>query len=230
MKKLLVIVFQVLLVSCATYKANKPNNYIYWVNSAKVPYKGVGEMQCLKVQKGEKMIEGNWEYFYSSIDGFDYQPGFIYKLIVNEEAIKKENVPSDGSSIKYTLVKILEKKKDARLWINDIWVMEAINGEAILQNKTNSRNRIPQIEFNVAEMKVHGNDGCNNFFGSINKLTAKEIVFGPIAGTKMACVGTDIPDKFNTALNKVTTYKIEEMQLFLLDNSGNKQLTFKKID
>ncbi len=162
MKRYLIPGVIFLLVSCATYKANKPNkpnNYIYWVNSAKAPCTGVSEMQCLSVQKGETIISEDWQYFYSAIDGFNYQPGYIYKLIVHEEKIKKEKVPADASSIKYTLVKVLEKEQDARLRINDIWVLESIEGEMIEKNPSNPRQKIPQIEFNVADRKVMGNDG-----------------------------------------------------------------------
>jgi hypothetical protein len=39
-------------------------------------------MQCLLIQEGENMVEGEWQNFYAQIDGFDYEPGFIYKLRV----------------------------------------------------------------------------------------------------------------------------------------------------
>lgn len=218
----------IFMVSCATQKANKFNEYIYWVNSSKVPCDEVSDMQCLKVQKGDTLNYKNWQYFHSSIEGFDYQPGYIYKLIVHEEKIEK--VSADTSSIKFTLAKILEKQQDARLRINDIWIVESIDDEKIQINSTNKRQKIPQIEFDISEMKVIGNDGCNNFFGSIKNIEAEKLILNPLAGTKMACLGTDIPDKFNAALSRVTRYKIENLRLMLSDDSENKLLTFKKID
>ena len=230
MKHYLILGILFIMVSCATHKANKSNEYIYWVNSAKVPCEGVGAMQCLKVQKGDTLDFENWQFFYSSIDGFDYQPGYIYKLVVHEETIAKEKVPADASSIKYTLVKVIEKQQDIRLRINDIWVAQSINGEEIQINTSNSRNKIPQIEFSIADMRVIGNDGCNNFFGTIKNIDTEKLILGPIAGTKMACIGTDIPEKFNAALNQVTKYKIENMQLILSNDSGTELMTFKKVD
>jgi len=52
------------------------------VNSYKVDCTGVRPMQCLLIQEGENMVEGEWQNFYAQIDGFDYEPGFIYKLRV----------------------------------------------------------------------------------------------------------------------------------------------------
>jgi heat shock protein HslJ len=230
MKNYLLFGILFLFASCATIIAHKQNHHIYWINSAKVPCEGVGNVQCFKVQKGEQIDSENWKYFHSVIDGFKYQPGYIYKIIVHEEQISKVEVPADGSSIKYTLVKIIEKNQDVRLRINDIWVLEVIEGESIQQKETNSKQQIPQIEFNVSEMKVIGNDGCNNFFGSIKKLDEKDLVLGPVAGTRMFCTDTDIPDKFNAAISRVAKYKIDNMKLVLIDNLGNELLLFKKVD
>ncbi len=221
------------VVSCATHKANKiskPNEYIYWVNSSKVPCEGVRATNCLKVQKGDTLNNESWQYFYSSIDGFDYVPGYIYKLIVREEKIDKKKVPADASSIKFILVKVIEKRQDVRFRINDIWVLVSIEGETVEQITTNKRHKIPQIEFHIAEMKVMGNDGCNNFFGSIKNIDAENLILSQLAITKMACMGTDIPDKFNVALSKVARYKTENMQLVLSNDSGKELLLFKKID
>lgn len=218
------------MVSCATHKANKSNEYIYWINSSKVPCDGVGAGSCLKVQKGDTLNNENWQYFYSTIDGFDYQPGYIYKLIVREKKIDKEKVPADASSINFTLVKVIEKIQDMVLRINDIWILKSIKGEGITPSQTNKRGKIPQIEFHIADMKVMGNDGCNNFFGSIKSIDNKNLRFGLLAGTKMACIRTDISDKFNTALIRVSKYKIENLQLILSDEQGNELLMFKKTD
>ena len=230
MKYFLILGMLFFMVSCATHKANKSNEYIYWVNSAKVPCEGVGAMQCLKIQKSDTLNSEEWKLFYSGIDGFDYQPGYIYKLKVREEKIDRKNLPADTSAIKFKLIKVLEKKQDVRLRINDIWVIESIEGETVEKNTTNNRQKTAQIEFHIADMKVMGNDGCNNFFGSIKNIDAKKLVLSALAGTKMACIGTDIPDKFNVALRKASKYKIENLHLILFDDSVNELLNFKKVD
>lgn len=73
----------------------------------------VGEMEgiCMLVQEGDKIGTEDWEYFYyiDSIEGFTYEPGFIYDLLVKK--IPVDDPPMDGSSIKYELVKIISKKE-----------------------------------------------------------------------------------------------------------------------
>lgn len=100
-----------LFTSCSSTK--NYNNHIYWINSTKVHCVGVSPMQCFQIQKSKTLnLSGEWEFLYSQIIGFEYELGFIYKLKVKEEQL--ENVPPDASSIKYTLIKVLEKKKDKR--------------------------------------------------------------------------------------------------------------------
>lgn len=65
---------------------------------------GAGPQKCLLVKKGNAT---EWEFFYSNIEGFQYQPGYEYTLEVKEEKI--ENAPADVSSIKYILVKEISK-------------------------------------------------------------------------------------------------------------------------
>lgn len=67
---------------------------------------GVGPQKCLLVKING---EANWTYFYTGIEGFTYESGYEYTLSVKREKIK--NPPQDGSSIRYTLVKIIEKIK-----------------------------------------------------------------------------------------------------------------------
>lgn len=65
---------------------------------------GVAPQKCLLVKKG---ADTNWTFFYSQIEGFNYEEGYEYVLEVKEE--KVENVPADASSLKYILVKEVSK-------------------------------------------------------------------------------------------------------------------------
>jgi len=187
-------------------------------------------MPCLQVQKSENLEWENWQFFYSDIEGFEFEPGYIYKLSVREKQLKAQNIPADSSSKKYTLLKVLKKMPDARLRINDIWMLESIKNKKIEFEQDNARKKLAQIEFSVAEMRVTGNDGCNNFFGGIKTLTEDAITFTPFGSTKMACMDTDLPDQFNKALFQVSKYKIENLRLHLLNEGNETMLSFKKID
>ena len=52
---------------------------------------------------------GRWEFFYESIQGFDFEPGFIYTLEVRLEDRGTEI--QDVGRYAYHLVKVIEKKK-----------------------------------------------------------------------------------------------------------------------
>ena len=52
---------------------------------------------------------GRWEFFYESIQGFDFEPGFIYTLEVRLE--DRGPYIQDVGRYAYHLVKVIEKKK-----------------------------------------------------------------------------------------------------------------------
>jgi len=70
---------------------------------------GVGQRLVIQIQEGNNIGTDNWSYFYSNIEGFDYEAGFIYMLSVEKQKIS--NPLQDDSSIKYTLRKVISKEK-----------------------------------------------------------------------------------------------------------------------
>jgi len=58
-------------------------------------------------QEDEQIGSENWLYFYDWIEGFEYEPGFIYDLRVRKYYI--ENPLQDGSSIRYVLDQLISK-------------------------------------------------------------------------------------------------------------------------
>jgi hypothetical protein len=62
-------------------------------------------MECLQVREA---ADRPWQYFYSDIEGFTFEPGFDYELRVREE--KVANPPADGSSLRWTLVRVVSKQ------------------------------------------------------------------------------------------------------------------------
>ncbi len=76
----------------------------YTIASQTADCTGVGPQKCMLVKKGNAT---DWEYFYSRIEGFNYEEGFEYELDVRE--IPVENPPADASSIRYELVNVISK-------------------------------------------------------------------------------------------------------------------------
>lgn len=75
-----------------------------YVGPSLVDCTGVAPMQCMQVKRTP---EGEYELFYAPIEGFEYEEGYEYELLV--EVTQVENAPSDGSSLKYTLVEVVSK-------------------------------------------------------------------------------------------------------------------------
>lgn len=67
---------------------------------------GVGPQTCMlvKYSSGEP-----WQYMYSEIEGFEYEPGYEYQLVVLRT--ERKNPPQDASRYCFSLKKILSKKK-----------------------------------------------------------------------------------------------------------------------
>jgi len=109
--------------------------------------------------------------------------------------------------------------------LHDIWALESIQGEQIIIDDTIKT--LPMLEIYVEEKRVHGNTSCNTINGKV-KIDGSKITFYDIITTEMACPG-NVEEKFLSALNKTSNYRIEKMRLYLFDEE-KELLVFKKID
>jgi hypothetical protein len=75
-----------------------------YVGPEQVDCVGVAPQQCLLVRES---LEEDYSYFYSTIEGFNYEPGYAYELLVEKAPV--EDPPADGSSIRWTLVEVVAK-------------------------------------------------------------------------------------------------------------------------
>lgn len=100
------LLFGIFLYSCGTTE-RMTNKIIYLGSETKTCDAGVIKKECYQV-KWTKNQE-DWEYFYNEIQGFEYEEGYFYTLKVKVERI--DNPPADASSLRYHLIKELEKKK-----------------------------------------------------------------------------------------------------------------------
>lgn len=113
----------------------------------------------------------------------------------------------------------------ANLLLHDIWALESIEGEKIIIDETVKN--LPVLEIYLKEERVHGNTSCNTINGKM-KVDENEIKFYDIVTTEMACPG-NLEQRFLSALDKVTNYKIEKMRLYLF-NDSKEIIILRKID
>lgn len=89
------------------------------------------------------------------------------------------------------------------------------------------------IFFDVPELKVHGNSGCNYFNGAleIDPYRTSSISFKNMAVTMRACPNLDIETKFLVALEQVSQVKNSgSNQVYLVDRQGHTVLTLIKAE
>lgn len=104
------------------------------------------------------------------------------------------------------------------------WLAEDINGGGVIDRLQTT------LELG-ADGKVTGMGGCNRYMGSAT-VTDNAISFQPMASTRKACSPAvmDQENKFHAALTTVTSWRIEQTKLLLLDKDGIELMRLSKQD
>ena len=157
---------------------------------------GVGPMECMLVRDTP---DGEWQLFYSQIEGFDYEPGYDYELRIRTEDIA--DPPADASSIRYILEELVSKTPmsdeagaGADLVIGE-WRLSSFSGVVLAEagfdpapmlERLAARGRGVTIVF-LDDGKVGGYSGCNQYTGGYTIEGGHSLSFGPLAGTRKMC-------------------------------------------
>lgn len=72
----------------------------YWTDCVGIP-----DRKCLLVSSDPAE---EWEYLFDGIDGFAFEPGFTWKLMVRRFPLPDS--PGDGSTYRLVLIEVLEKR------------------------------------------------------------------------------------------------------------------------
>lgn len=109
--------------------------------------------------------------------------------------------------------------------LNAKWVLDKIGNTSVVANEYN---RLPEININIIEGTVSGNDGCNSIRGKI-EVQGKRIKFYQILSTKMGCNKKNIEKIITTQISgQIVSYYFKEgkLHLYLPDDS---LMVFKKV-
>lgn len=90
----------------STETSAKPVTKTLFVAAAQADCQGEVPQKCLQVRESESEPYRN---LYSSIEGFDYEPSYVYELRV--EATPIANAPADASAVRYRLLEVISKRK-----------------------------------------------------------------------------------------------------------------------
>lgn len=200
------------------------HNVQYWVNSQKKPCVGIAPMNCLQVQTGETIDEGGWELFYSPIEGFDYEEGYQYLILVEVRELSAKQTPADASSQQYQLLAIKAKTLQPSGKLSGKWTLVSINQKAV---DVSAHHELPVIEISLNDMYVSGTDSCNQFNGQILTIENQSFKLGPVASTRKYCQDMKLADNFNNALFNAQSYRYDGETLVIADSHKNEVLRFK---
>jgi heat shock protein HslJ len=191
---------------------------ILYVGPNLVDCVGVAPQQCMLVRENP---EDDWKYFYDQIEGFDYEEGYLYKLLVLQEI--DPNPPADRSSISYRLVNVEDQVPLNASLTDTTWLLEKLNGEAPIQDS--------QVTATFDTVgKLYGSAGCNSY--TTTYLTGGETISIKLpAVTMMFCAEPegvmDQEQLFLKALEAANTYEIVGNRLTLMDEAGEGILVFR---
>ncbi len=106
------------------------------------------------------------------------------------------------------------------------WNVVEVKGEKLLEEG------LPQMNFDVAGQKLHGNTGCNLFNTTIT-LDPKDvsaITIAPGATTMMACPNMDLERSVLQSMEQVRAVKAgkSENEMMLVDKDGNVLMVLEK--
>ncbi|WP_044398215.1 DUF4377 domain-containing protein [Lacinutrix sp. Hel_I_90] len=111
MKKIIHLLFiSIVLSSCSKDDDSLNTMEVLWVDSQYstcINFLGE-EYPCLSIQSNAIIVENAWTYHHG-IEGFDYQEGFIYRILIKREKLKDEYI--DGPSYRSYLIKVLSKEE-----------------------------------------------------------------------------------------------------------------------
>ena len=190
-----------------------------WVGSRLDTLPGGGNRLGLMTQENVKYptIEG-WECKYQRINGFIFEPGYTCLLKAKVEMV--EGQPQ------LRMVELVNKMIDMDYYrLNDIWSVTHLYAKPVELSA-----KRPNMEINLKMMKILGMGGCNDYMGKIERYTTNEILFGPIAGTKMMCDNIKTEQAYYNALAATRSYEVKNLSLIFFDEAGNELIRFQKVD
>lgn len=115
-----------------------------------------------------------------------------------------DNIALCGSSNRPIIVL---QKKEATVKLSDLsgkWMISEAGGEAIPEGMEKQ----PFVEFDLSEMRMHGNAGCNIINGAIktDETNPTAISFPQLISTMMACPDMAVEGRVTKALNEVQSF------------------------
>lgn len=225
---LLIFLIFATLTSCELPK-KQPLEKTLYIGANMVKCMGKDEFQkCLLVKERP---EDQYTYYYDQIEGFHFEEGNEYQLVVREEAV--EHSSTESTTIKWVLVEVVNKTPvDQALSLPNfegkLWKLEAFRNAS-----SELTDVLPEVEITALFLDGHVNGlaGCNTYFGSYNT-NLDQLAFTEVVSTGMTCddmAGVmDQENEFLSALAESTTFKLTDSKMEIIGFDGEPVLIFSR--
>ncbi len=218
------IILIISLVSIIALQSCDNQEEIIWVSGIETTCTtGTGVMPCLSISQGKDLDHAQWAPYYDTIEGFRFEKGYLKKLKV--KTIPIGNPPADGSSIRYKLIKELEKKKDLRTAIDGHWQLDKINEQPVASGMTP-----PKMDLILREMRIITTSRCHAYIGDITGLTNHSITIKNIVNTHKICTNNAKDSTYINALQMINAFELNNGNLLFYDKDGHQKLSFVHVE
>ena len=185
------------------------------------------------VLNGDYAVSGDRLTFSNVLTTMQYCPGNDFDQKINA-------VVRDGSTVRVVINKLagesiltmndqqgrmlLTLRRHNMGFLNGYWLVTSIYGKSVDDEEAN-------IFFDINELKIHGNTGCNYFNGNIyiDPSVSNQISFSGMGVTRMACPKSDQERNMLVALEETATaIQGNNDMAILMDGNGRQLLTLKR--
>lgn len=188
----------------------------FYVANHKAECTGIIKQMCYLLKNSPK---GEWKNYSGTIEGFDYEQGYEYEILVNKKEI--ENLPADAPSFVYKLVSIVKKTPTMVISESN---REMLGGNTFYISRIRMDHGLHYIEnysdcyinFDLNENRISGKDDCNNIMGEVT-INGVKISFNILATTRMMCDNIKTDRIFHQLISKVDKYKLKNNKLKLYE-------------
>lgn len=184
---------------------------------------------------GDYLVKGNNLTLSNIITTMRYCPDTDYELQINNalNLVHTYAIANIGNESYMTLMNnqgktLMVIRKHNMDYINGLWQIYAINGNKVDQQQYPDL----QVTFDVAELRIHGNTGCNVFNGNmiIDPDKTDAMQFTDMATTLRACPNQALETELLLALESVDRARPNGADVVeLLDQYGKPLITLNRI-
>lgn len=209
-----------------TRASNAPVEKTLYIGPELADCVGVGPMQCMMVKENP---DDEYQFFYSEIEGFTFEPGYTYVVRVRVEPVA--NAPADVSNLKYTLIEVVSQEAMAAAGTATGSALEGptwqLTGVADASGVVSAAPEGVTATATFADGRVSGSGGCNNYSATYT-LDGDSLTVMPGPMTMMACPEPQmtVEQQLMAALGATAAYEIANGELHLLNADGQVVATF----